>query len=402
MAKLQPLRIGVIGVGVMGGDHARKLKAGKARGAVLAAICDSDPLRLDALKELAVPAFDHHLALLDSGLCDAVIVATPHYWHPPQTIAAARRGIHVLCEKPIAVTIGPARQMVAECRRAGVVFGVMFMQRLRPWTRKMLQIVKSGQLGEIFRVSMIGSSWYRSQFYYSLGAWRGTWVGEGGGILMNQAPHSLDQYQEVAGLPKQVIAHVQTRTHSIEVENTANAILDYGDGKVGYFYATTAESPGKEELIVSGSKATLVAAGGQLRLARLKMPLDTHIHTSQQAFGHPGFDWREIAVAGQDPSHMGVVSQFVKAVRDGAPLVADGQDGINEVELCNAIYLAGFSGKPVSLPLDETAIEKLITRLARQRGKQTDLDLRTPATRELKALLAAKTAKPKPPRKSVP
>lgn len=385
----QPLRFGIIGVGNMGKTHARNFKEGKSAGAVLTAICDTNKEKLKTIAtEVGVKAFTRYTDLLDSGLVDAVIVATPHYWHPAMTIAAARRGIHVLCEKPIAVTIGPAKMMIEECRKANVKLGLMFMLRMRPATAKMMEIVRSGVLGDIFRVSMVGSSWYRAQSYYNSGGWRGTWLGEGGGILMNQGPHSLDLYQYVAGLPKTVTANVQTRTHQIEVENTANAILDYGGGKMGYIYATTAEAPGVEEMYISGSKASLISRDGKLRLGKLVMPLEEHIRTAENGFEAPKTEWEDVVIEGEDTAHPGVIAQFVKAVRENAPLIADGQDGLNQLTVCNAIYLAGFTGKTVSLPLDDQAMERLVTKLARTRGKPGCENLRRPAMRDLKKLMA--------------
>ncbi|GAH78608.1 unnamed protein product, partial [marine sediment metagenome] len=178
--------------------------------------------------EYGVPSFGDGQKMFDSGLIDAVIIATPHYWHPVLAIQAARAGIHVLTEKPMASSVGPARAMIAECRRRKVALGVMFQMRSQGVMMKMKQMIDSGRIGKVFRVSMVCSAWYRTQFYYNFGAWRGTWDGEGGGVLINQAPHSLDLFQWVGGMPKRLIATIDTRLHKIEVENTANVICDYG------------------------------------------------------------------------------------------------------------------------------------------------------------------------------
>lgn len=388
---MDPVRFGIIGVGNMGSDHARKLKAGKAAGAEVAALCDIDRAKVATLgAEIGVPTFTNYRKMVDSGLIDAVLVATPHYWHAPQTIYAARKGLHVLCEKPASVTVGAAKLMQQECERAGVVYGIMFMQRLRPVIQKAREVLASGQIGEVFRVHMVASTWLRNQSYYNSGGWRGTWLGEGGGILMNQAPHSLDLLILLGGMPRRVTANVQTRVHQIEVENTANAILDYGDGKMGYLYATTAEAPGTEELVLSGNRGTLAIRGNKLSVGLLETPLDEHLMHCAEGFKGDKAAWNDLSIDGMvDRAHMGLTEQFARAVREGGPLVADGHDGIREIELCDAIYLAGFTGKTVDLPLKDQDVERLITRLGRERGRKDAENLRGPANRELKRILNA-------------
>ncbi|KKL20192.1 hypothetical protein LCGC14_2457910 [marine sediment metagenome] len=257
MAKV---RFGIIGCGSMGRGHAGQITGAKAKDFCLAAVSDIVGERAEKLGDAhSVPWFTDNVKLMESGLVDAVIIATPHYAHPPLTIQAARRKLHVLCEKPIASSIGPARAMVAECKKRRVAMGVMFQQRNRPEMRKMKTMVARGDVGEVYRVEMLCSSWYRTQSYYNSGTWRGTWDGEGGGVLINQAPHSLDLFTWIGGMPKRVVATICTRHHKIEVENTANAIMDYGNGRTGYLYATTACAPGVEQMTVCGDRGTLGA-----------------------------------------------------------------------------------------------------------------------------------------------
>jgi len=242
---MKKVRFGVIGLGNMGSQHAKCCKNDGGRDVTLGAVCDivADKAAEHGEKH-GVPHFIDALEMMDSGLIDAVIVATPHYWHSPMAVHAARRKLHVLCEKPLESRIGRARVMVAECKKNKVAMGVVLHHRTRSIMRKMKKMVDSGVLGEVFRVEMVCSSWFRSQAYYDSGAWRGTWDGEGGGVLINQAPHHLDLFQWIGGMPKKVVGMVHTRAHKIEVEDTANFLCDYGGGKVGYLYASTAEEPG--------------------------------------------------------------------------------------------------------------------------------------------------------------
>jgi len=400
---MKKVRFGVVGLGVMGLPHAKTLsgQTGEVQGAnfaqkkssagrgkfCLGAVCDVVPETAERVgAELGVPYFTDAQEMYDSGLVDAVVIATPHYFHPAQVVGAARAGLHVMCEKPLAVTVGEARAMVAECRKRKVAFGAMLQQRTRGIMIKAKQMIESGKLGEIFRVSMNCSSWYRSQPYYDSGSWRGTWSGEGGGVMINQAPHSLDLFQWLGGMPKRIIATVDTRAHDIEVEDTANAICEYKGGQMGYIYATTAEAPGIEQFMVCGDKGTLVVQDDVLRFGKLDKPLSTHIRTDSM-WDSPKCKWQE--VPWREPrrrEHAGVLHAFADHILRGTPMIATGVEAVNELELSNAIYIAGYKNKSVELPVDAAEIDKLISKLARERFSGKGEDLRKPAKAELRKL----------------
>jgi len=382
------VRFGVIGCGNMGSAHAKMISQTKSRDFCLAAVADLNKALAEATAQAnKAQAFDCGYAMMDSGLVDAVIIAVPHYFHTPLALYAAKKGLHVLVEKPVAVTVGEARMVVAECRKRKVAMGVMFQNRNVPSMHKMKQLVAAGAIGEIYRAQMICSNWYRTQFYYDSGAWRGTWDGEGGGILLNQAPHSLDLFQWIAGMPKRIIATVTTRDHRIAVENTANAILDYGNGRTGYIFATTADAPGMNTFTVAGDKGTLVADGNNsLRMAKLAVPLKKHLLSAKSGFEQPACKWVDVPLKPHSASHIEVTKAFVAHILRGTPMVAEGVEGINELELSNAIYLSGFTGKPVELPLKGPEMEKLIDGLIRKHGIGKGGNLRKKAQAETKAV----------------
>ena len=388
---MKKVRIGVIGLGFMGSTHCRNILKEKSREFCLGAVCDVVGEQAAAVgKKARVPHFTVPQKLIDSGLCDAIISATPHYWHAVNAIRAARAGLHVLCEKPLAAAVGPARAMAAQCRKHRVVFGEVFHMRTRSIMIKMKQIVDSGRIGEVFRLQFVGSNWFRTQAYYDSGAWRGTWDGEGGGVLLNQAPHNLDLFQWIGGMPKRILGVLSTRAHRIEVEDTANFILDYGRGKVGYIYATTAEQPGYEQFMICGDKGTLVCEKGALKLGRFKTPIRRHIMTSKNAAAGGAAQpirWQRVKIPKRREGHIEVVRAFVGKVLRGTPLVCSGAEGVNQVELTNAMYLAGYKGKIVELPVDAGEIDRLIARLERERSTGKGMDFRRKSRRELNRLL---------------
>ncbi|MHC4873980.1 MAG: Gfo/Idh/MocA family protein, partial [Planctomycetota bacterium] len=206
---MDKVRFGIVGIGGMGRNHAGRFKTNQINNAELAAVADTDPEALKWAKENlpeTTKLFDSADALYDSGEVDAALIATPHYDHPPLTIAGLEKGIHVLSEKPAGVYTKQVNEMNAAADKSDKVFGLMFNQRTKPVFKKMRDLVQGGEIGEIIRVNLIITDWFRSQSYYDNGGWRGTWEGEGGGVLLNQCPHNLDLWQWICGMPKRMIA----------------------------------------------------------------------------------------------------------------------------------------------------------------------------------------------------
>jgi predicted dehydrogenase len=364
---MDKVRFGVIGLGAVGASHARVIAAAGSGSFELGGVACATPENAHRLAdELSVPHFHDAQELLESGTVEAVLIATPHYLHPPLTVRAARAGVHVLCEKPLAVTVGPARWMIRECNKHNVALGVMFQQRLRPMIQRMRSLIDEGTLGDLFRVEMVCSDWIRTQAYYSSGAWRGTWNGEGGGVLMNQGPHSLDLFLWLGGLPREVFAFCETRHHTIEVENTAELVCRYDGPVTGHIYASTAHAPGIERLVLSGERATAMIQNNWMKLGVLERPLGEHILTCPRAGSEQGAlpcRWDDVLCPAEPTAEelrLAVIHAFARHVIDGSPMIADAQDGLNQVELTNAVYLASHRRAAQELPVNEQAVEEML------------------------------------------
>jgi len=371
----RPVRFAIVGLGVVGARHVQSIRKFGRRDCVLSAAMEISPRVAEAAKaslNLDVPIYSSMADLVAAKVCDAVLIAVPHCWHPVLTIQAARAGLHVLCEKPLAVTVGPARAMVAECERCGVALGAMFQDRTSAISATMKRMIDAGRLGEIHRISQVCTRWYRTQAYYDSGAWRGTWDGEGGGILINQACHALDVFQWLGGMPSSVVASVSTRIHKIEVENTAEALLQYPGGATGHFYVSTAHEPGLDFIEVFGDKGTLVARDGKLSFAKLQAPLSTHIRTCRIAeadIAKIGCKWSDVKLPARPGGrHADVIAAFAAHLLRGTPMVAGGADGINELELSNAMYLSAQSRQAVDLPVDAAKVDRLLARMEKERS----------------------------------
>ena len=360
---MKPVQFGVIGAGGMGGAHCEMLRTLKETSLVAVADVREEAAR-EAGQKYGAAYFTDYKELIHTSGAEAIIIVTPHYFHPPIAQYAAQQGVHVLSEKPIAVSVKAADKMVRSCREAGVLLSVNFQKRTEPWRKKVHSLVQSGKLGEIHRIHMT-APWYRTQSYYDSSAWRGTWQGEGGGVLMNQAPHNLDQFLWIGGQPKSVQAIATTRLHTIEVENTVTAICDYGEGKTGTFYASTTEAGMLETLEVVGDKGALLWSDGVLRWMKLSQPLSKHVR-SGATWSTPQSSWSEIELPeAKSDGRDEVLRAFAKAVRKNDPslLVANGEDGVRSLELANAMLLAGYTRREVKLPLDRNKFERLLKKL---------------------------------------
>lgn len=374
------VRFAVVGLGNMGSVHAQNLLHGKITGATLTAVCDSTPKRrqwaMDTLPN--VPVFSSCSEMLSSGLADAVVIATPHYRHPLIAIEAFKAGLHVLTEKPAGVQVSAVKAINDVARQSGKVFGVMFNQRTHPLFQRARQIVQSGELGEKKRLQWTVTNWYRTQAYYDSGSWRATWGGEGGGVLLNQAPHQLDLWQWIFGMPESVWASCTCgRYHHIEVEDDATIFARYANGATATFITTTGEYPGTNRLEIAGDRGKLVLEDGKMRWWRLERPeRETCFEPDGDA---PAMTFEEILPDGAETAHVGILQNFTDAIRNGTPLLAGGYEAINELILSNAAYLSAWTGEEVHLPLDTARFDALLQeRIASSRydasGEMTHAD----------------------------
>lgn len=350
------VRIGIIGIGNMGSGHCGTLLKGTIANAELAAVADVKESRRKWAEEKlpdSVKIYESDRELIQSGACDAVLIAVPHYQHPEITIRALQAGLHVLCEKPAGVYTKQVREMNEAAARSDKVFALMFNQRTDHRYRKMHELVQSGELGEIKRVNWIITDWYRTQLYYDSGQWRGTWDGEGGGVLLNQCPHQLDLIQWICGMPSKVRAYChEGKWHDIEVEDDVTAYLEYPNGATGVFVTSTGEAPGTNRFEIDLTRGQLVCENGALTCYRMEDERE-FMFSATEGFARPKGEFFEPEMDGQSPQHEGVIRAFVDCILKGTPLVADGKEGINGLTLSNAMHLSSWLGREVTLPLDE-------------------------------------------------
>lgn len=353
------VRLGIIGVGNIGRHHAGYLLEGRVRRARLTALCSVVPQELEPYKNRGLALHEDAGALLKSGEVDAVVIATPHYQHVTIGIAALEAGLHIMVEKPIAAHKADAERLIgAAAARPGQVFGAMFQLRVEPRYLKLRQLLRNGDLGRILRLTWINTDWFRTDAYYSSSGWRATWKGEGGGVLINQCLHNLDTLQWLMGMPAKVRGFCQLGRHRrIEVEDTVTAYLEWADGATGTFVSTTAEAPGTNRLEIAGTRGRLVLENERMTFDRNEVDAEEFNRTSTSGFAKPD-TWRiEIPFGNATLGHAQLMQGFVDAILDGRDPVVRGEEGMQSIELANAILFSSLEDRTVGLPLDGAAYE---------------------------------------------
>ena len=362
------VRLGIIGLGAEGGMYAEFLKEGKVDRMTLGAICDIDPAKkeLAAEKYPDVPFFDHYIDMLDSGTVDAAVTTVPHYLHPEMGINILERGLHALVEKPAGVYTRQVKELNTKAEAIPEqTFAIFFNQRMNPLYQKVKAWIEAGSIGELLRTNWIITTWWRPQGYYDQSAWRATWGGEGGGVLVNQAPHQLDLLQWLCGVPKSVFAKCNYGfQRDIVVEDDVQFLMDYGNGATGFFQTCTHDINGTDRLEIVGTAGKIIVENSKVAtLYKLKQPEheysdNMNMDDVRKIFmgGGAGEMWTtevydEVEPHGQQ--HIKVLENFTANVLDGTPLVAPGSDGINGVRLANAVHLSSWLGREVPLDFDE-------------------------------------------------
>lgn len=393
---MEKVRYGLIGIGAQGGAYAGFLTGkGGFPGmpapecpphCALGALCDIDPAKEEMCKEKypEIPFYKDWKEMVASGDVDAVITTVPHYLHTEIAIYCIEHGMPVLGEKPAGVYSKAVKEM-NDCAAAHpeVAFGIMFNQRTNKLYQKIKEIIASGELGEIRRTSWMINSWWRPDSYYQQSDWRATWGGEGGGVLVNQAPHQLDLWQWMCGVPTKVMAKCMYGCHrDIIVENDVTVITEYANGATGTFVTCTHDPIGTDrlEIDLDGGKI-VVEDSKKATVYRLKKNEDemnatmsmmdvAKLTMGNSAGANDMYDIEEFEnVDGWGYQHTTVMENFAMHILEGTPLLAPGAEGINGVNLANAILLSSWLGKEVENPVDPDLYLEELNKHIKEEGK---------------------------------
>ena len=373
---MKRLKLGIIGFGKQGSYYARKyLETDACKEIELVAVSDNNKARIDWARGHIenVTFFDDAIAMLDSGLieaCQIVIANKEHYRFIHECLI---RGIHVLCEKPLCLNTYEARSIIAEAKKhPDLVFGLMLNQRMNPLYRRLKELIDNKTYGKILRINWTITDWYRSQAYFNNNYWHGTWIGEGGGVLINQAIHQLDLWQWLFGLPAKIESKLCIgKAHDIETEDEAYVFMEYDDGKIGTFITSTNDPCGVNRLEIQVEKGKIVIENKKLMITEIVQDVKELENDPQYLYKKPANKTYEIDIDDADPKHEGVINDFAKAVLHGNELMIKGEEGLKSLILCNGIYLSFFLNKEISLPFDDEVYLKEFNKRA-ERSKFRD------------------------------
>jgi predicted dehydrogenase len=365
--------------------YAKFITTGMVPNIEIGAICDLNPAKVDLVQSEypGVSFYDDYQAMLESGEVDAVVTCVPHFLHPEMGIKALSRGIHALVEKPAGVYTKQVKELNAyAASKPDLTFAIMFNQRNNPLYRRIKEIVDAGEIGKIRHTSWIITTWWRPQGYYEQSAWRATWGGEGGGVLVNQAPHQLDLWQWICGIPESVFAKVAYGfRRDIAVEDEVTAVVDYGSGATGVFVTAVHDLTGTDRFEILGDQGKIVVENSKTAtVTRLSKP------EREISDGLSGDDVKQLFTGQLDTNqyvateviefesawgaqHAGVLQNFAANILEGTPLIAPGSDGINGVRLANAIHLSSWTGHEVELDFDENEFLAQLNQRIEHEGK---------------------------------
>lgn len=357
---MTPLRIVVIGVGAT--VWYLHEPAVRSTGTEVVGVLDADHARArDAAAAFGCPAVEalDELLALDA---DAAVVLTPHVLHADHVTAALEAGRHVLVEKPLASSPGDADRIVAAAERAGRVVTVTLQQRTRPEVQLARRLLADGDLGEVQRADLL-AAWPRRSNYFEPGGWRGTWRGEGGGVLVNQAHHELDLLVHLVGPPAAVMARTSTQLHPIEAEDTAAALLEWPGRALGAVHVSTAEVDVPQRVEVTATGGRLCLTRGRLVVRRSPVDVRDFARADADPYDAPESGKPDVFCV-DGGGHADVYRNLRAAIHEGVPLVAPVAEASHAVELAAAIQLSSHTGGRVALPVDRAAHRAMVDELA--------------------------------------
>jgi UDP-N-acetyl-2-amino-2-deoxyglucuronate dehydrogenase len=381
---MKQVRLGIVGLGAQGGAYAGFIAEGRVKNMVIGAICDNDPDKkaVAAEKYPDVPFYDNYTEMLESGDVDAVVTCVPHYLHPEMGIEALSKNIHALVEKPAGVYTKQVKELNEfAATKPELTYAIMFNQRTNPLYQKLKELIDSGEIGSIRRTNWMITTWWRPQGYYNQSEWRATWGGEGGGVLVNQAPHQIDLLQWICGMPKKVSSTVKYGyQRDIAVEDEVTAVFEYENGGTGVFVTCTHDVLGTDRFEILGDNGKIVVDDSKkITIKRLKKPepeMNATMDMRDVMSIFMGGDTSDIYSTEEivfesvwGGQHIAVLENFAGNIVDGTPLVAPGSDGINGVALANAIHLSSWLGKEVELPFDEELFLAELNKKIEEEGK---------------------------------
>lgn len=366
---MRPVRFGVVGVcGAIGGTNVRAVQA--TEGAEVVAVTDLD---MDATRRVAAAvgceAAKNYDWLVKRGDVDVVCLCTPHAEHCTQILQALKCRKHVLVERPLATNVAEADKIIKAMEKAARSVTVVNQYRHRPSVRAAKGLIAQGEIGRIYRITLVHTA-FKTQHFYTSAPWRATWEGAGGGVAIHQGLPYLDLLVHLVGAPARVVAVQRTLAHAIAVEDTCSALGEYEDGAQLMVHFNSFQIPGENYLEIVGDKGTLRLEGNNLRFYRPGTPLGRFIAEDRShIYAYPDCAEERVQLAPAEGTHASVVAEVADALRAGHAPPGSAAESLPSLELANAMLVSSHFGKPADLPLKRSAVRRALRELAAPKGE---------------------------------
>lgn len=327
---MKKLNSAIIGCGSIASMHEAAILS--CHNANLYAVCDIDSSKtLEMKQKHRCQEFSQYQELLESDTIDVVHICTPHYLHAPMAIEAMKAGKHVLTEKPMAISVSDALEMVRVSKQTGRMLGVSFQNRFNNTSRRVKEILNTGKTGRVLGARAF-ITWHRGAEYYSRDKWRGKWETEGGGLLINQAIHTLDLLQWFMGDIDTIKASIDTRLlkNVIEVEDTAEATIKFKSGATAFFYATNGYPLDSVVMLEIVCEKAVIRMEGGVTIKYSNGDIE-HILDDEKAKGEKAY-W--------GCGHKTLVHDFYKKLLEGQHFELDGNEALKAIKIVNAMYVS--------------------------------------------------------------
>ncbi|MBQ4282942.1 MAG: Gfo/Idh/MocA family oxidoreductase [Lachnospira sp.] len=369
----EKIRVALVGVGVMGSKYADMIVSGEVKNMSLTGIVARKPearewanglISTDGLKPTVYSDIDDMFANSDDY--DAVIIVTPHKTHEEIAVRAFELGKHVLCDKPAGASVSQAERMTAAAKEHDKVYGMIFHQHRYPKYMHIKNALDNGELGELKRIMVVNSRYFRTAHYHKSGSWRSSWNGEGGGALINQGAHILDMWQWLFGMPQKLYADIPFgKYNDFKVDDEATVQMRYANGATGVFMLTTGEAVWQERLEIVGTKARMLLEDDTLHIYKYSMDSTEYIAT-QNVNSRENLSVEEEIIdfgKAKEP-YVEMLENFADAVITGdkSILISPGEKAVNQLMLTNAAYYSAWKGVPVELPLDAAEYDEAFSK----------------------------------------
>ena len=357
------VRVGIAGIGYIAEEYIKLFSLGKIKNAKLSALSSRNGTHMNMIADrygLNVSLFTDYDTMLTNGTIDMVMICTPHFYHPGMAVRAIEAGIHTMIEKPVGVIPEELKALMG-CIHAHpeIQAGVLYCRRANSIYAKIKQLLVNHAIGDLKRVTWIVTNMYRPQCYFHTADWRGTYSGEGGGMLMNQVSHHIDLLTWFCGLPEALQAHCyEGRERDIEAENEVSVTMEYPGGAIGQFIASTREFPGSNRLELSGSLGQIVLDNERDLSVRI-------LETDEKEFAlatddpYPSIPYTEETLhfepIGNPDIQAAIINNFVDALSGSAKVLCPVEEAVMAQQFIQAAYLSGWQEKKLNLPVDEKA-----------------------------------------------